>query len=102
MIRVSKLIKELQELQEFEKKHGNVPVLMREDGMGGHAMFFVDGVCSNPTEIGLYDFEDIDDNEEKVKALFPDWDGDAETVYESDMKPVKCLEISTGEMLYST
>jgi hypothetical protein len=33
MIRISQLIKEL---QEFEKNHGNVPVLMRQEGMGGH------------------------------------------------------------------
>ena len=75
---------------------------MREDGMGGYGMIYVSGVDKQPTEIGPYHFEDVDDDDPKVKSLFPDWDGDAETLCDSDMKPVKCVEIGAGEMLYST
>jgi hypothetical protein len=99
MIRISQLIKEL---QQFEKKYGNLPVLMREDGMGGHAMIYVSGVDKSPTRIHPSDFEDVDDNEPKVLALFPDWDGEPESLLDSDMKSVKCVEIGIGEMLFAT
>ena len=99
MIRVSKLIKEL---QEFEKKHGNVPVLMREDGYGGHAMHYISGVENHPTKIYPHSFEDIDKDDPKVKALFPKWDGDPESLWNSEMEPIKCLEIGAGDILYAT
>jgi len=94
-MKISELIKEL---EEFKAKHGDLVVVSKEDGMGGYGMLLSEGISKYPDTINGYHFEDIDD-EQNIKKVFPEWDGNEDTL---DDLEVKVAILYTGDTLYST
>lgn len=93
-MKISELILEL---ENFKTKNGDTEVLTREDGFGGHAMHTCDGISSDK----LYAYECAENGNEKIiKELFPEWDGDDDSL--DDLKPLSCVVINSGTMLYAT
>ena len=83
------------------EKNGDAEVVITEKGYGGQTDYICDGVSEYPTEIYAYmvggeDYTDYD----VVKELFPEWDGDEETVEE--LEPTKGFVLTTGTIVYSS
>lgn len=95
MIRISELIKTLEELKD---KHGDVPVLTKEDGFGGYAIH--EAALPDDYELFISDFFEEGSNTEKAKEFFPEWNGEDNTI--DDIKPITCVCMYTGSTIYST
>ena len=96
-MKISELIEKLTKIKE---KHGDIPVLVEEEGYGGHALHTLkcDKRRVHNLELGTLIWSD-EPNEELIKELFPDWDGNMESEQQLE---IKYVELSTGKMLYST
>ena len=95
-MKISKLISKLEKLKE---KHGDLPILVEESGMGGHAMHTVSDNLELST-MSLSTLLTCDEPEEAaIKEMFPEWDGDLES--KQNLK-TKYVEIALETMLYAT
>jgi hypothetical protein len=98
-MKISKLIKEL---EKFKNLHGDAEVLTRIDGFGGYGIHN----CGGISEDQLYPSEFYEGGEDgnvtdtTIKELFPEWNGDHETL--DNMNPITCVVINNGHPLYSS
>lgn len=96
-MKISELIKEL---EEFKTNNGDLEILTREDGFGGYAMHTCDGVENRTSKLYAYECNENGSNEKIIKKLFPQWDGNDDSL--DDIEPISCAVISSGTMLYAT
>jgi hypothetical protein len=95
-MRISKLIVKLESLKE---KHGDIHLLIEQNGYGGYAMHTTKkDVKIQKMDIQTFVCEDSLD-EKIVKEFFPSWDGDVDT---NDNLEIKVAVISTEQMIYAT
>lgn len=99
MIKVSELIKQL---QEFQEKHGDLPVIFKHEGYGGYAMNTILKLDNSVGKIDPDYIDMIEDNDQDIKELFPQWSGDSEDFFEGEFNPAKCAVLKHGKMLYAT
>jgi hypothetical protein len=95
-MKISNLISKLEKLKE---KHGDIHLLLQQNGMGGHAMHTTKKEVRVDT-MSLHSFigeEDLDDD--VIKEFFPEWDGDIDT---KENPSIKVVVLSTEDMLYAT
>jgi hypothetical protein len=101
------------ELEKGIKKHGDLPVIGREDGMGGHAYHTIAGISKQLETITTADFESAfeengeEPNIEALKDIFPNLEIPEEIMDEEGninlpKSRTKCFELSFGYMIYST
>tara|TARA_R110000868_G_scaffold76573_2_gene220095 strand:- start:28736 stop:29053 length:318 start_codon:yes stop_codon:yes gene_type:complete len=105
MLKISDLIKEL---EEFKEKHGDLIVVSKEDGFGGYAMLEAAGLCEYTEGITGYEVahggEDGSVTDEMIYSLFPNWDGNHDEL-ENDVDEkyeAKIAILATGNLIYST
>jgi len=93
-MKISELIIKLESLKQ---EHGDIRVMVNEDGFGGHALHTLSSKIRT-SSFGSYMIEDM--GEDEFRELFPDWDG--ETEFEDTDMEISYVELSTGSMIYST
>lgn len=93
-MRISEFIKELKELQ---KKHGDVPILVQEDGFGGRAVFFANDIQTE--EIYQSDILEASLSKEEIQE-FSDKNEDLEKLETPETS--FCVCIRRGSLIYST
>lgn len=97
-MKISQAIKELERLKE---QHGDMFILIKEDGFGGHAIHTTSGF--NTITLSTYEVsEGIDEGRmtiEDAQEIFPEM---TEENYEEIDDQVNCLIIQAGTMIYAT
>jgi len=96
-MKISKLIVKLEKLKE---KYGDLPILVEESGMGGHAMHTVSDKLELQTmSLSTLLYSCDEPEEAAIKEIFPEWDGDLES--NQNLK-TKYVELAMETMLYAT
>jgi len=107
-MKISKLIEQLQELQE---KLGDVPVLVEERGRGGHAEHEIGQAASSSMSPSLladgYFERGSPPSLETIKEFYPLWDKelnneDVIDIFERENTETEYVLITLGRMLYAT
>jgi len=98
-MRISQLI---EQLEKAKKEHGDIHVFTKEYGFGGEAYYTCGGVSNDIEEIYPGDIlEHRQLNDEQIKDLFPEYNGDEETLEEMQNTALG-ISIKNGTLIYST
>jgi len=93
-MKISTLIKQLEEIKE---KYGDLPILIYEQGFGGHALLTF-GRCEKSEMYAGSLLEDDNLDEKQVKEIIPEYDGNEDSLD----KDFDYVQISGGSMIYSS
>jgi hypothetical protein len=89
---ISELIIELERLKLI---HGDLPVVTKEYGFGGHAITTISKVES--TSVYLGGMVELALSDDDIKEVVPDYDGDEDSL---DIE-IDCIQICSGISIYA-